>query len=288
MIFRDGTRLEAPSTGRSPTRSACRPRRTRPFYDLVVVGGGPAGLAAAVYGASEGLRTVLIEREAPGGQAGMSSRIENYLGFPGRSQRRRPGTPGGRAGAPLRRRDSDAAGGVRLRVEGPYPHRHAGRWRRVAATRLIVATGVSYRRLDVPGIERLTGAGVYYGAAMTEAISCRDEDVFVVGGANSAGQAAMYFARYADQVTMLSAQSARREHVAVPDRSDRRDAEHRRPDRRPCCRRARRRPPLELTIADTVPARGDGAGGGALHLHRRRAAHRLARRRSHVTSAGSC
>ena len=170
----------------------------------MIVGGGPAGLAAAVYGASEGLHTVLIEREAPGGQAGMSSRIENYLGF-----------PAGLSGADLARRAVAQAArfGVEivapqevssLRTDGPTHLVALGDGAELASHSLIVATGVSYRRLDAPGIERLTGAGVYYGAAMTEAITCRDEAVFIVGGANSAGQAAMYFARYAGQVTMLT------------------------------------------------------------------------------------
>jgi thioredoxin reductase (NADPH) len=204
LIFSDGTRLEAPSIREVADKVGLQTQATRPFYDLVIVGGGPAGLAAAVYGASEGLHTVLVEREAPGGQAGMSSRIENYLGF-----------PAGLSGADLARRAVAQAArfGVEilapqevssLRVEGPTRLVTLGDGAELASHSLIVATGVSYRRLDAPGIERLTGAGIYYGAAMTEAISCRDEAVFIVGGANSAGQAAMYFARYADQVTMLT------------------------------------------------------------------------------------
>ncbi len=176
---------------------------TQPFYDLVIVGSGPAGLAAAVYGASEGLRTVLIEREAPGGQAGTSSRIENYLGF-----------PVGLSGADLARRGVAQAKrfGVEIlspqevtgiRVDGPYRIIALADGTELRCHALLIATGVSYRRLDVPGMEKLTEAGVYYGAAMTEALSCRDSDVYIVGGANSAGQAAMYFSRYASNVVML-------------------------------------------------------------------------------------
>ncbi|GHO67981.1 hypothetical protein KSC_068730 [Ktedonobacter sp. SOSP1-52] len=160
-------------------------------------------MAGAVYGASEGLRTMLIEREAPGGQAGTSSRIENYLGF-----------PSGLSGADLARRAVTQARrfGVELltpqevtsiRVDGPYRFVTLSDGSELSCSALLIATGVSYRKLDIPGLERLTGAGVYYGAAMTEALSCRDSDVFVVGGANSAGQAAMYFSSYARTVTML-------------------------------------------------------------------------------------
>ena len=204
LIFGDGSRLEAPSLREVADKVGLKTQATRPFYDLVIVGGGPAGLAAAVYGASEGLRTMLVEREAPGGQAGMSSRIENYLGF-----------PVGLSGADLARRAVAQATrfGVEivtpqevceLRVDGLTRVVRLTDGSELASHALIVATGVSYRRLDAPGVERLTGAGVYYGAAMTEAISCSDEEVVIVGGANSAGQAAMYFARYAAKVTMLT------------------------------------------------------------------------------------
>jgi thioredoxin reductase (NADPH) len=170
---------------------------------LLVIGGGPAGLAAAVYAASEGLRTALIEREAPGGQAGMSSRIENYLGF-----------PSGLSGSDLARRAVTQAtrfeaeiitprSATGLRTSDPYRILTLSDGNELSCHALLVATGVSYRHLDVPGIDALTGAGVFYGAAMTEALACKDEDVYIVGGANSAGQAAMYFARYARRVTML-------------------------------------------------------------------------------------
>ena len=168
-----------------------------------MIGAGPSGLAAAVYGGSEGLRTVLIEREAPGGQAGMSSRVENYLGFPSglRAQElaRRAMTQAQRFGVQLVAPQQV----VRLRVAGPARIVTLAHGTEVSGRTVLIATGVSYRTLDAPGAERLSGAGVYYGAGMTEAIACRGEDVFVVGGANSAGQAAIYFATYARQVTLL-------------------------------------------------------------------------------------
>ncbi len=178
-------------------------RAELPFYDLVIVGAGPAGLAAAVYGASEGLRTLMIEQEAPGGQAGQSSRIENYLGF-----------PAGLSGADLTRRAVAQARkfGTEIltplevcgvRVDGPYRRIGLRDDTEINCHALMVASGVSYRKLEVPGIERLAGAGVYYGAAMTEAMSCRDMGVYIVGGGNSAGQAAMFFSQYASHVSIL-------------------------------------------------------------------------------------
>jgi thioredoxin reductase (NADPH) len=175
----------------------------RPFYDLVVVGGGPAGLGAAVYGASEGLRTLLVERSATGGQAGQSSRIENYLGF-----------PRGVSGADLARRASDQARRLDCEILSANEVtriEHCGAAHvltladgsDVATQACIIATGVSYRRLPAAGADRLSGRGIYYGAASHEAINCRGEHVYIVGGANSAGQAAVHFSRYAAQVTML-------------------------------------------------------------------------------------
>ncbi|HEU4325139.1 MAG TPA: FAD-dependent oxidoreductase [Roseiflexaceae bacterium] len=203
VLFPDGSALHAPGQAALAEKAGFQMRATLPFYDLLIVGGGPAGLAAAVYGASEGLRTVLIEREAPGGQAGTSSRIENYLGF-----------PQGLSGAELARRAVSQAKrfGVEVlapqevtevKIDGPYRIVTLADGSSINAKAMLIATGVSYRKLDVPGVERLTGAGVYYGAAMTEALACRDEDVYIVGGANSAGQAAMFFARYARKVIML-------------------------------------------------------------------------------------
>lgn len=203
VLLQDATVLAQPTIAQLAEKVGLQTHAGQPFYDLVIVGAGPAGLAAAVYGASEGLRTVLIEREAPGGQAGTSSRIENYLGF-----------PVGLSGADLTRRAVAQARRfgvevlapqevVGLRAEGAYRFLKLGDGSELRSYALVVATGVSYRTLNVPGVERLTGAGIYYGAAMTEAMSCQDTDVFIVGGANSAGQAAMYFSRYARTVTML-------------------------------------------------------------------------------------
>jgi thioredoxin reductase (NADPH) len=203
VLLQDATVLVQPTIAQLAEKVGLQTHAGQPFYDLVIVGAGPAGLAAAVYGASEGLRTVLIEREAPGGQAGTSSRIENYLGF-----------PVGLSGADLTRRAVAQARRfgvevlapqevVGLRAEGAYRFLKLGDGSELRSYALVIATGVSYRTLNVPGVERLTGAGIYYGAAMTEAMSCQDTDVFIVGGANSAGQAAMYFSRYARTVTML-------------------------------------------------------------------------------------
>jgi thioredoxin reductase (NADPH) len=203
VLLPDGPPLLDPEPAAVAERLGLRTRAEKPFYDFIVVGAGPAGLAAAVYGASEGLHTLLVEREAPGGQAGTSSNIENYLGF-----------PVGLTGADLARRAVAQARkfgteiltpqevlGVRL--DGPYRVLTLGDGSEVSTRVLLVSTGVAYRRLEAPGSEALTGRGVYYGAALTEALACRDEDVYVVGGGNSAGQAAMYFARYARQVTIL-------------------------------------------------------------------------------------
>ena len=173
------------------------------FYDLIVVGGGPAGLGAAVYGASEGLRTVLVEREATGGQAGQSSRIENYLGFP-------DGVSGGQL-AERARRQAVRFGAellltrdvVALETHGPKRVVRLDDGRVLAAHAVVLATGISYRSLGVDGVDDLTGRGVYYGSAMTEAVECTDRDIFVVGGANSAGQAAVYLSRFARSVCLL-------------------------------------------------------------------------------------
>ena len=203
VIFPDGAVLEDPQTTDIAEKIGLLVHAERPFYDLIIVGGGPAGLAAAVYGASEGLRTVMIEREAPGGQAGTSSLIENYLGF-----------PQGVAGGELARRSVRQAKkfGVEilspqtvtgLRIEGNYKIVSLGDGGEIRGFALLIAAGVCYRKLEIPNAERLTGAGVFYGAAMTEALSCRDSNVFIVGGANSAGQAAIYLAGYASHVTML-------------------------------------------------------------------------------------
>jgi thioredoxin reductase (NADPH) len=203
LLFSDGSWLADPTPIEAAEHFGLRTQARLPFYDLIIVGAGPAGLGAAVYGASEGLRTLLIEREAPGGQAGMSSKIENYLGF-----------PAGLSGAELTRRALMQASrfGVELllphevtgiSVEGSMRCVHLADGATVCGHTVLLATGVSYRTLDVPGSERLQGAGIYYGAGMSEAPLYRDQDVYLVGGANSAGQAAMYFSRYARSVTLL-------------------------------------------------------------------------------------
>lgn len=203
VIFPDGTALERPAQAQVAEKVGLKTHAGKPFYDLIIIGAGPAGLAAAVYGASEGLRTVLIEREASGGQAGTSSRIENYLGFPvglsGGDLARRAVTQATRFGVEILMPQQVEA----IRVEGPYRFVTLADGTEISCHAMIIATGVAYRKLDVPGIDALTGAGVYYGAAMTEALSCQGSDVYIVGGANSAGQAAMYFSRYARSVTLL-------------------------------------------------------------------------------------
>ena len=203
LFFSDGSTLQKPENRVIAERVGLQITADKPFYDLVVVGAGPAGLAAAVYGASEGLRTIVVEKHAPGGQAGMSSRIENYLGF-----------PGGVSGSELARRAMSQARRfgveilaaqevVGLVAEGPSRTAKLGDGSELNCRALLIATGVSYRQLQAKGIEQLTGAGVYYGAAMSEGGSVRAQEVYIVGGANSAGQAAMYFSRFAGTVTML-------------------------------------------------------------------------------------
>ena len=202
-MLEDGSVIERPTILELAERLGVTGTPSADHYDLVIVGGGPAGLAAAVYGASEGLKTVLVEREAPGGQAGQSSRIENYLGFPtgltGSDLARRATDQARRLGAELLTvRDAEA-----LRVEGAGRVVALSGGGELSANCVLVASGVSYRQLDTPGFPELTGAGIYYGAAMTEARSCRDQHVVVIGGANSAGQAAVYFSEYAQRVTIL-------------------------------------------------------------------------------------
>ncbi len=202
-LFPDGTRMFQSTPAELADKIGLRTRAETQFYDLAIIGGGPGGLAAAVYGASEGLKTVMIDREAPGGQAGLSSRIENYLGF-----------PSGLSGADLARRGvmqaqrfgveiiapQEATG---LRAEGPYRIVKLANGSEISCHAALIATGVQWRRLEVPGIDRLQGAGVYYGGGSQEAISCKGETVYIVGGANSAGQAALNFAQYAEKVVML-------------------------------------------------------------------------------------
>jgi len=203
LFFTDGTHLADPSNREIADRIGIKTIAEQPLYDLLIVGAGPAGLAAAVYGASEGLRTVVVEAEAPGGQAGMSSRIENYLGFPsgvsGGELARRAVTQAKRFGVEI----LTTQRAVGLNAEGPTRVITLEDGTTLSARAVLIATGVSYRQLGAKGCPALTGAGIYYGAALSEGESVRGKAVYVVGGANSAGQAAMYFSRYAESVTML-------------------------------------------------------------------------------------
>lgn len=203
VIFPDGTHLVAPATIDLASKIGMQTHASRPFYDVIVIGGGPAGLANAVYAASEGLRTVLVESHSTGGQAGTSSLIENYLGFPS-------GVTGAdlaqRATAQARRFGAELLTGqevIGLRREDPYRVVVLADNTELTAYTVVITTGMTARMLNVAGLERLHGVGVYYGAAMSEAARYRDKDVCVVGGANSAGQAALFFSRYARKVTML-------------------------------------------------------------------------------------
>ncbi|MCL4863198.1 MAG: FAD-dependent oxidoreductase [Caldilineaceae bacterium] len=203
LVMPDGEVMTMPSPADVAERVGLRRRAESEFYDLVIVGGGPGGLAAAVYGASEGLRTVLIEKHATGGQAGSSSRIENYLGFPtgisGGDLARRATTQARRFGVEVLA--PQEVTGVRL--EGPYRMVQMADGSEIASYALVVAVGLNYQKLTVPNAERLTGAGIYYGASLTEVQACQHQPVFVVGAGNSAGQAALYLANYAKQVTMV-------------------------------------------------------------------------------------
>jgi len=202
VLFADGSMLTEATPNTLAARVGLSTQPTQEFYDMVVIGAGPAGLAAAVYGASEGLKTLVIEPEAPGGQAGSTSRIENYLGFPsgitGDDLGRRAHIQASRFGAEFLTQRATG-----LRIEGQYRFVKLGDGREVATHVVVLALGVQYRKLQIPGADRLAGRGIYYGAALVEAASCKDEDVYVVGGANSAGQAALHFAKFACKVTML-------------------------------------------------------------------------------------
>jgi len=203
VFYPDGTTLVQPTPRELAEQSNLDIEPRQRFYDLVIVGGGPAGLAAAVYGASEGLTTLLVERDAPGGQAGTSSFIENYLGFPegltGAELARRAAAQARRFGAEI----LTAQEVVRVRRDDPYRVVELADGSELSCYAVVVASGMEVRRLDVPGLEKRVGAGVYYGSALSEAVLYKDKDVFVVGAANSAGQAAMFFARYARTVTIL-------------------------------------------------------------------------------------
>ncbi len=208
VFFEDGEFLAQPSLADIAGRAGLSASAKSDLYDVVIVGAGPAGLAASVYGASEGLKTLLIEKRAPGGQAGTSSRIENYLGF-----------PKGLSGADLARRAITQATRFgteflspqevkEISFKSPYKILHLESGDTIYTKSVVITTGVNYRHLDTPGVERLTGAGVYYGAANTEAHYCRDKTVFIVGGGNSAGQAAMYLSQFAAKVVILIRRSS--------------------------------------------------------------------------------
>ena len=203
LITPDGTVLRSPSESEIASAVGLTTTPTTDFYDLIVIGGGPAGLGSAVYGASEGLRTVLVERQATGGQAGQSSRIENYLGFP-------DGVSGAQLTDRARRQAAKfgsevltARDVVGLEARGSARVVKFGDGSEIAAHSVVLATGVSYRALEADGVTGLTGLGIYYGSASTEAPTCRGQDVYIVGGANSAGQAAVFFSRHAKTVTLL-------------------------------------------------------------------------------------
>jgi thioredoxin reductase (NADPH) len=203
VFFPNGDVMVEPDLRSLAAKVGLETRAQQPFYDLIIVGAGPAGLAAAVYGASEGLRTVVIEKDAAGGQAGTSARIENYLGFPqgvsGADLTRRATTQAKRLGAEIITAQEVTA----VRVEGPYRIVTLDDGNELSCHALMLATGVKVRELDAPGVERLVGGSIYYGAATSEAVHYKGNKVFVVGGANSAGQGAMFLSRFASQVTML-------------------------------------------------------------------------------------
>ena len=203
VLFPDGTYLSAPSSLELAAKAGMQTEANAPFYDVIVVGGGPAGLANAVYAATEGLRSVLVEQGAPGGQAGSSSRIENYLGFPN-------GITGAdlaqRAMAQARRFGAEILAAteiVSLRREDPYRVVRTAQGKEISGYVVVLTTGLSVRTLNVPGIEKYHGAGVYYGAALSEGTLYRDRDICIIGGANSAGQAALFFSHYARSVTII-------------------------------------------------------------------------------------
>jgi thioredoxin reductase (NADPH) len=203
VVTADGRAMSQPSTTEVAEAAGLSTAPDRDFYDLIIVGGGPAGLGAAVYGASEGLKTLLVERQAVGGQAGQSSRIENYLGFP-------DGISGGDLTTRARRQVGkfqaevlNTREVVGLRADGAARTLTLADGGEVSAHSVVLATGVAYRPLVADGVTELTGSGIYYGSAATEGPACEGADVFIIGGANSAGQAAMYFSRFAKKVTLL-------------------------------------------------------------------------------------
>lgn len=203
LIFEDGTILRKPTVRQTAEHVGLNPKVKSDTYDVVIIGAGPAGLAAAVYGASEGLKTLLIERRAPGGQAGTSSRIENYLGFPtglsGSDLARRAITQATRFGTELLSPAMVSA----IKLKDGYKIIVMDDGTEIITRAIVITTGVDYRKLETKGVPEFTGAGIYYGAAMTEATACKEKQVFVVGGGNSAGQAAMYLSKFAKEVYIL-------------------------------------------------------------------------------------
>ncbi|MCB0643377.1 MAG: FAD-dependent oxidoreductase, partial [Phaeodactylibacter sp.] len=203
VVFEDGSVLKTPSVQQIASQVGLNPSAQHELYDVVIIGAGPAGLAAAVYGGSEGLKTLLVERRAPGGQAGTSSRIENYLGFPnglsGADLSRRAITQAQRFGVELLSPQEV----VKIEQDGPYKRLELGDGSFVNTKAIVITTGVDYRQLPASGVEEFTGAGIYYGAAMTEANACKDRKVYVVGGGNSAGQGAVYLSKFAEEVHIL-------------------------------------------------------------------------------------
>ena len=274
VITPDGETMVAPSDSELATRVGLSTTPAKDFYDLVVIGGGPAGLGAAVYGASEGLKTVLVERTATGGQAGQSSRIENYLGF-----------PDGVSGAQLTTRARMQAlkfGAevlttrevVGLDVKGSARGIRFADGGTLDAHSIILATGVSYRQLGAAGLNEMTGRGVYYGSALTEAAACIDQDVYIVGGANSAGQAAVYLSRQAKSVTLLvRGPSLERSMSYYLIQQLMEHREHHGPDLHRGHRGGRGRPPGAADAAEHRGRRHRGRGrADAVRVHRRRPA----------------
>jgi len=204
LLFPDGTYLSAPSNQELAEKAGLQTQAKRRFYDVAVIGGGPAGLANSVYAATEGMKVVLIEQSAPGGQMGTSSRIENYLGFPngitGADLAQRASAQAKRFGAEI----LTAQEAVAIRREDPYRIVQLADGSEISAYAVVLTTGMSVRTLEVPGIEPLLGSGVYYGVALSEAVTYRGHDICIVGAANSAGQAALFFSRYARRVTILA------------------------------------------------------------------------------------
>jgi thioredoxin reductase (NADPH) len=202
VLFPDGSYMVAPANIEIAEKIGMQTRAKLPFYDLIIVGAGPAGLAAAVYGASEGLTTLLLEQNAPGGQAGTSSQIENYLGFPsgisGADLARKAAAQAKRFGAELLTQEV-----VSMKIDQPYKFLKLTNGIEVSSYAVVFTAGVSVRMLEAGGVEQFLGAGVYYGAAMTEAATYKGQDICIIGGANSAGQGALFFARYAKTVTII-------------------------------------------------------------------------------------